>query len=609
MTSWGVGPSMKLFRKLQTKIFLYFILVVLIPLLSLGIFSYFNSTSLLEKQVIGHQSQTIGLIENNIKMMLDDAQDISSYIMNNETFQNLLSQPKPEEYNRAQQTMLSYLSNLKTAKSYISFIIVYGENGFVFRDFKDFYREVVPYQQLIESPTYISTAAKEGEANWMFSSDPLFPYLQQYNEVMVGRRVTNIYDSEEKLGMLFMGIRREAFLASIQDVELSDSTQLLLVDDNYNLVASNQKSRDVDYYRESDLDFKKRLIHPDGDPVIRVNGQDYSISTARVEPYEWMVVGLTPLKEIREQHQVLLKFTLIASVSLLLIVALLSIFLSRHVTSPIRKLLRSMNDFKRGDFNQKVAVESKDEVGLLTQKYNQMVAELNELIQKVYISQTNQKMIELKTLQAQIEPHFLYNTLDYIFLNSKINGDDETAEVVRSLSQLFRISLNRGSDYYSLENEINQIKAYVNIQQARFPGRFKVEYAIDPRVEPYLTSKLLLQPIVENAIIHSFDHKEKGEGALRISGSLSEEGIVFAVEDNGKGMTEEQVAALLQVSPHGSGGYGIKNVNERLTMLFGEEYRLRIASEIGKGTTVAIRLPIIRNEEEWVSLYESHGHR
>ncbi|WP_147355745.1 sensor histidine kinase [Cohnella faecalis] len=558
--------------------------------------------------MIGHQHQTIGLIENNIKMMLDDAQDISSYIMNNETFQNLLNQPKPEEYNRAQQTMLSYLSNLKTAKSYISFIIVYGENGFVFRDFKDFYREVVPYQQLNESPTYIATAAKEGEANWMFSSDPLFPYLQQYNEVMVGRRITNIYDSEEKLGMLFMGIGREAFLASIQDVELSDSTQLLLVDDNYNLVASNQKNRDVDYYRESDLEFKKRLIHPGDNPVIRVNGQDFYISTAKVEPYEWMVVSLTPLKEIREQHQVLLKFTLIASVSVMLIVALLSIFLSRNVTSPIRKLLRSMNDFKRGDFNQKVAVESKDEVGLLTQKYNQMVAELNELIQKVYISQTNQKMIELKTLQAQIEPHFLYNTLDYIFLNSKINGDDETAEVVRSLSQLFRISLNRGSDYYSMENEINQIKAYVNIQQARFPSRFKVEYEIDPKVEPYLTSKLLLQPIVENAIIHSFDHKEKGEGVLRISGGLSEDGIVFVVEDNGKGMTEEQVAALLQVSPNGSGGYGIKNVNERLTMLFGEEYRLRIASKIGKGTTVTIRLPIIHNEEEWVSLYENHGH-
>jgi two-component system sensor histidine kinase YesM len=599
----------RLFQKLQTKIFLYFILVVLIPLVSLGIFSYLNSTKLLEKQVLHQQSQTIGLIENNIQLMLDDVQDISSYIMNNETFQNLLNQPKPDEYSRSQQTMLAYLSNLKTAKSYISFIIVYGENGFVYRDFKDFYREVVPYQQLIETPIYIATAAKEGEANWMFSSDPLFPYLQQYNEVMVGRRVTNIYDADQKLGMLFMGIRREALLDSIQDIEISATTHLLLVDDNYNLVASNQKSRDIEYYRDGDLDFKKRLLNPGQAPVIRVNGLDYYVSTAQVEPYEWKVVSLTPLKEIRQQHQVLLKFTLIASISLLLIVALLSIFLSRNVTSPIRRLLRSMNDFKRGDFNQKVAVESRDEVGLLTQKYNQMVAELNELIQKVYISQTNQKMIELKTLQAQIEPHFLYNTLDYIFLNSKINGDDDTAEVVRSLSQLFRISLNRGSDYYSLENEINQIKAYVNIQQARFPHRFKTEYAIDPAVEPYLTSKLLLQPIVENAIIHSFDYKEKGQGLLRIAGFLSEKCITFTVEDNGKGMTEQQVATLLEVSAQGSGGYGIKNVNERLTMLFGEDYRLHIASTIGTGTTVTIRLPIIHNEEEWVSLYENHSHR
>jgi two-component system sensor histidine kinase YesM len=218
-------------------------------------------------------------------------------------------------------------------------------------------------------------------------------------------------------------------------------------------------------------------------------------------------------------------------------------------------------------------------------------------------------MIELKTLQAQIEPHFLYNTLDYIFLNSKINGDNDTAEVVKSLSQLFRLSLNRGNDYYKLENEINQIKAYVNIQQARFPHRFKVEYAIDPAVEPYLTSKLLLQPIVENAIIHSFDTKRGGEGILRISGKVTDDGIVFTVEDNGKGMAERQVAALLEVSPSSSGGYGIKNVNERLTMLFGEDYRLKITSTIDKGTTVTIRLPMIHNEEEWVSLYESHSHR
>lgn len=600
---------MRLFQKLQNKIFFYFIIVVLIPLLSLGIFSYFTSADLLEEQVLVQQNQTIGLIESNIKLMLNDVQDISFYIMNNETFQNMLNNPKPDEYNLAQQTMVSYLSNLKVAKQYISFIIVYGENGFLYRDFNEFYREVIPYEQLMETPTYIVTAAKAGEANWMFSSDPLFPYLQQYNEIMIGRRITNIYDADQKLGMLFIGIRREALLDSIKDIDISESTQLLLIDDNYNLVASNQRSREIEYYRQGDLAFKKNLTNPGSNPIVHVNGKDYYVTTSQVEPYEWSVVSLTPLQEIRSQHQVLLRFTLIASVSLLLIVGLLSMFLSRNITSPIQKLLRSMSDFKRGDFNQKVPVQSNDEIGLLTQRYNQMVVDLNELIQKVYISQTNQKMIELKTLQAQIEPHFLYNTLDYIFLNSKINGDNDTAEVVRSLSQLFRISLNRGNDYYRLENEINQIRAYVHIQHARFPNRFRVEYDIDPIVEPYLTSKLLLQPIVENAIIHSFTAKTDGEGILRITGHMAAEGIVFTVEDNGRGMTELQVAELLEVSPRSSGGYGIKNVNERLTMLFGEEYRLRISSTEGKGTIVTIYLPVIHNEEEWVSLYESHSHR
>jgi len=238
-------------------------------------------------------------------------------------------------------------------------------------------------------------------------------------------------------------------------------------------------------------------------------------------------------------------------------------------------------------------------------------------------------MIELKTLQTQIEPHFLYNTLDYIFLNSKMNGDEKTAKVTQSLTELFRLSLNKGKDYYTIRQEIGQVKAYIHIQHARFPNRFVPRYEIDPDILPFYTMKLLLQPLAENAILHAFNTKRERPGTLTITGrKLDGDRVEFIVEDDGCGMEAELANSLLSGDGGGLGefggsrgggdsgsptgkssgsGYGIRNVNERLTMLFGAEYALRIESEPGRGTKIRLAIPLISDDNEWRLLYENHG--
>ena len=595
------------FQRLQSKIFVCFLAVVLIPLLCLGVSSYFIATRFLEEQLVQHQTQTIGLVADNIRSILDDAEGLTAYIANNETIQFLLSQPKADSPTDAQKIMFNYLSNLKNAKTFISFLVIFGENGFVFGDYAEHYRSTIPYEELKNTPTFIATASKDGEAHWESSSSALFIYGRNYQENMVGRRIVSLYDRDRKLGMLFLGLKRESMEAIIENIEIGKSTNIFLFDDNYQLVAGKDQEKELKKTVERDLGLKERLLSAREPVVMNVNGKDYFLSAASIEPYQWNVVSLLPLHEVKKQHEIVLNITLALSLSLLVLVAVISALLSRGITRPLKELLRSMNNFKKGDFNQKVEVKTRDEIGKLSQKYNEMVYELNELIRKVYISQTHQKMIELKTLQAQIEPHFLYNTLDFIFLNSKIHGDHETAEVVQSLSELFRISLNQGKDYYRLENEIRQIKAYIRIQHARFPHRFRPEYAIDPAVEPYYTMKMMLQPIVENAIIHAFEQK-KTPGVLRITGEKLEDRIRLTVEDDGCGMPEEKVRALLN-GDSGQSGYGIRNVNKRLTMLFGRKYALQMESAVGRGTRVTIHLPLIESEEHWRLLYESHGDR
>lgn len=612
---------MFVFRQLQTKLFVSFVLLVLIPLLTLGFFSFRTATSSLEKETEQNQAQTVRLIGNNIKLMLDDAGDITSYIMNNVSLQSLLSQDYNGPVNVEQAAALAYLDNIKTAKKYVSFLVIYGQNGFLYRDFSEFYRQVIPYTDFIEMPLYTAVASRDGEAFWAYSSTPLFTYGHSYNEIMIGRRIVDLYDPDNKLGLLFMGVNRDAIGNIIQDIEIVRSSNIFIFDDNYNLVSSKSQDNELKKTLTDDLKLKRQLSLKTHSEIYDINGKPYSVASTVVEPYNWNIVSLTPLEIIRSEHRIMLNVTLALSLSLLALVGLCSVYLSRSITRPIKKLLRSMNNFKRGDFNQKVEVTSRDEIGLLTQKYNDMVMETNSLIQKVYVSQTKQKMIELKTLQTQIEPHFLYNTLDYIFLNSKMNGDDNTAQVTQSLTELFRLSLNKGKDYYTIRQELSQVKAYIHIQHARFPNRFVPRYEIDPDIFPFYTMKLLLQPLAENAILHAFNTRRERPGTLSVKGrKLDGQRVEFVVEDDGCGMSPELASSLLSGeagTSHatdaingkaGGTGYGIRNVNERLTMMFGPEYALRIESEPGHGTRVMLLIPLIYDDNQWRLLYENHGH-
>ncbi|MNO26589.1 Sensor histidine kinase YpdA [compost metagenome] len=599
---------MFVFRHLQTKLFVSFVLLVLIPLLTLGFFSFRTATSSLEKETEQNQAQTVRLIGNNIKLMLDDAGDITSYIMNNVSLQSLLSRDYNGPVNTEQAAALAYLDNIKAAKKYVSFLVIYGQNGFLYRDFSEFFRQVIPYSDFAEMPLYTAVASRDGEAFWTYYSTPLFTFGHSYNEIMIGRRIVDLYDPDNKLGLLFMGVNRDAIGNIIQDIEIVRSSNIFIFDDNYNLVSSKSQDNELKKTLMDDLKLKQQLSLKSHSEMYEINGKRYSVASTVVEPYHWNIVSLTPLEVIRSQHRIMLNVTLALSLSLLALVGFCSVFLSRSITKPIKKLLRSMNNFKRGDFNQNVEVTSRDEIGLLTQKYNDMVMETNSLIQKVYISQTKQKMIELKTLQTQIEPHFLYNTLDYIFLKSKMNGDDNTAQVTQSLTELFRLSLNKGKDYYTIRQELSQVKAYIHIQYARFPNRFIPCYEIDSDIIHFYMMKLLLQPLVENAILHAFSTKRAQPGTLSIRGrKLDEQRVEFVVEDDGCGMSPELASSLLESDTSGT-GYGIRNVNERLTMMFGPEYALRIESELGHGTRVMLVIPLISDENQWRLLYENHGH-
>lgn len=272
----------------------------------------------------------------------------------------------------------------------------------------------------------------------------------------------------------------------------------------------------------------------------------------------------------------------------LFIILLLGPVLSKMLTRGIEQLTENMNQVNRGSREVTVDSDSQDEIGILIRSFRQMMKEIDLLIKEVYENKIALKEFELKALQAQINPHFLYNSLSIINWMAIRSDQKEISKVTLALSTFYRTALSRGEDMVTVENCIKNIEAYLEIQLVMHDHDFQVEWKIDPEIKSEKVPKLILQPVVENALEHGLDLKEEGEKVLKLSFTGTEEEVLILVEDNGLGMEQEKAETLVTYQTK---GYGLKNVNDRIRLLYGEEYGIWIRSRVGEGTCVEIRTP------------------
>jgi two-component system sensor histidine kinase YesM len=247
-----------------------------------------------------------------------------------------------------------------------------------------------------------------------------------------------------------------------------------------------------------------------------------------------------------------------------------------------------MEEVKKGNRALMVVSDSKDEIGGLIRGFGSMLAEINRLIKENYENKLSLRKAEMKALQAQINPHFLYNSLSLINWKAIEAGADDISELTLALSSFYRTSLNHGKNVLSVQGEIENVKSYIKIQSFMHDNSFDTVIDVDEDILEYETLNLLLQPLVENAIDHGIDMKEDGRGFIKIIGRQTAKTIVITVEDNGVGMDQETANRIITFK---SKGYGVANVNQRIELFYGKPYGLRISSEPGKGTKCTITIP------------------
>ncbi|RCX14820.1 two-component system sensor histidine kinase YesM [Anaerobacterium chartisolvens] len=326
----------------------------------------------------------------------------------------------------------------------------------------------------------------------------------------------------------------------------------------------------------------------------KFQGKQRIMTVKNISYAGWKMVGISYVDELEENKRSFERYLLLIIIIGVIFEIGASIFISRKVSQPIKRLESQMKLVESGNFSIQLDVKGEDEVKKLSKSFNLMVMRIKQLMDEVILQQEEKRKSEFKALQAQINPHFLYNTLDSIIWMNENGKYEGVTTMVGALARFFRVSISKGKEFIRVGDEIEHAKSYLIIQNVRYKDRFEFFIEAEPDVLRYKTIKLILQPIIENAIYHGINKlQEKGEITIRVY--TKEKRIIFSVSDNGYGISPSALKDILdkEAQSEHSFGVGLKNVNERIKLCYGNEYGIEITSELDVGTTVNITIPLI----------------
>lgn len=326
-------------------------------------------------------------------------------------------------------------------------------------------------------------------------------------------------------------------------------------------------------------------------------------SLLRESIFQYIYYEIKDIQKTSEEYQAffvrLISFLLVAFVGFLIVIILISYYIPLSITRPIKKLSEITDQVAKGDLSVRSDVRTGAEVSMLNDSLNTMIDKINELLEQVKKEQTSLRKAEFEILQSQINPHFLYNTLDTIVWLAEAGDQKKVVSMVGSLSDFFRATLNQGKNIVSIKEELQHVKSYLEIQQMRYQDILSYDIDVPRELYIYTIPKITIQPLVENALYHGIKNK-RGLGKITIEGRKNEEDLVIRVCDNGIGMTPEHLMQVQHAIHYKESSeveiYGLYNVNERIRLNFGEEYGIFMESTYQEGTTVTIRLPFAEKE-------------
>lgn len=578
------------------KLFLTFALLISFPFLIYMFVNSYSSSKNTEKQAVYSANQMLLQSKTYLESKIDLINNTMNMISYNDVVQQLMKQ-SPEKYldnwaiwNYDLEQVTKQFFYLQPADD-ILHIRLYIGSGII---------EISPTSSFLDINKvknelwYKKLTSSSLPIQWL--SGKYFPEKEKEKYLSVVKKIKNSENLNNLLSIIRVDLKYSTFEKICIQTKYTNSSLVFLMNKNNEILNSTLDNTSID----SDLLSSISNIKPHQDSggsfsgSTKLNTGKVLIGIENIKGTDWKLVQVIPYKDIL----ILIKQQRLQMILIILIVIILALpvsyFIASSSTKSFRALISHMKKIETGNFNISILPSNNDEIGQLTRNFNHMFTKIAMLLEEQYMLGQEIKNIELKALQAQINPHFLYNTLDQINWMAMEFNAPKICSIVNELSTFYKLGLKNGENIVTIGNELEHVRAYVYIQNIRFSNVINLEINVPNDILQYNIPKITLQPLVENSILHGMLESESGSGTISISGSIEDNVITLVVKDDGVGMTEEKVHSVLEsIVTSDFHGYGTKNINDKLTLLYGKNYGLIYESTLGLGTTVSVKFPAI----------------
>ena len=556
--------------KLRYKLAIFYSLFCFLPVMLLFWLSFLQMRSIIDDKGKMNLQSYLQQSVSSMDRTLDGYNSLSDYIAFDRTLAEVFSMEYGTPYEQYEQLTQKVDPILRTASYFhggMQQITIYTDNGMVKHD-----TTVAPVSEIEETDWYQKTLEHPG-LNW---------FANYQEETLFSARKLAFSGAREGVNILYMDVDYQKLFTPYAETLISECG-LYITDQDGKLVF--EESRFSGKNQNYDLTYSEFLEQRDR------GSTDYIILCEQSNTTGWTVWLYQPVGLAGEAMR---PIGVMAGVTILICIfaAVLAYFnTSGMVSSRIERLTHFMQEVQEGSMDMQMESDDRDEIGMLYRGFGSMMKRIRTLINEVYLSKITQKEAELKALQAQINPHFLYNTLSLINWKALAAGEEDISRMTLALSTFYRTALNRGRNVLQVETELSNTRAYLEIQSMLHDGDFDYEIEAQTEILQCESLNLILQPLVENAIHHGIEEKTDGRGKITVRGWKEDNCVWFMVEDNGVGMEQEVADKILTME---SKGYGVRNVDERIRLCYGEKYAMKVESVVGKGTKMTIHFPARR---------------
>lgn len=576
-------------KSIRFKLLLYFMTLILLPIITQGVLGNFLYSRSIEEQTNVQTEQMIGQVTRNVEFYIHDMENIIHYLSQEPKVKQFLMSKSSGDNVALELAVSQVIETFTGVHPEIAGILIVNEHDAyisneMYRIARDPLTEEIWYKRAAASPRTVELFSKPIGRNITttlnYSADDVVSIAKAVLDPATGKC----------LGVILIDMKLSILKQVIEAITLGKNGFLYIMDANGGIV----------YAPVNPIVYRVKpewLINPAGSIVKSIRDSEYQIMYKDSEYTKWRTVGVFSLNETLQEVTDIRYYSLLIAGITLVFAVITALFFTSSIVKPLGKLRSLMKSAEEGDLSVRFNSKYNDEIGQLGRSFNNMISEISNLIDMVYVEQKRKREAELKTLQAQIKPHFLYNTLDTIQWMAQGHNAQDIVNIVGALANLFRIGLSKGKEMIPVQEELEHIRSYLIIQKARYEDKLEYELVYDEAVLQHKVLKLILQPLVENAIYHGINSR-RGGGLIRLEVQISGGRLLFTIADNGIGLSPAKMQEINELLSGGeresSGlGFGIYNVNERIRLSFGSEYGLRYYSVYGEGTQVEVWHPLL----------------